>query len=192
MKEIERDIWKSNFPIIRSVSRSVGRSVGWLICHNFLKGREVTLLCFYRSTCLFVCMHRLRKSSSMRTLSLWASQEGMAGNYLSLYLSIYLFIYKSIRRFMFKIVLKCIYVHWMLYIKLQRCLSTDDSKIKKHVWQWWTRNSLVTMYALKCTPVLCTRITRSVYTDYTFWVHRLPVLYTEIIFHLTNKNFLWH
>ena len=35
---------------------SIGRSIAWLfgrlVCHNFLKGREVTLASFYRSTCL--------------------------------------------------------------------------------------------------------------------------------------------
>ena len=40
----------------RMVSWSVGRLVGWLVgrsvYHNFLKGREVTLQCSYRITCL--------------------------------------------------------------------------------------------------------------------------------------------
>ena len=32
------------------VRLSVGRLVGWLVCHNFLKKREVSLSCFYRGT----------------------------------------------------------------------------------------------------------------------------------------------
>ena len=35
-----------------SVGRLVGRSVCWLVCHNFLKGREFALPCSSRSTCL--------------------------------------------------------------------------------------------------------------------------------------------
>ena len=34
-------------------------SVGWPVCHNFLKGREVSLPCSYRSTCLFVYLYFL-------------------------------------------------------------------------------------------------------------------------------------
>ena len=41
--------WKCNFPMTRSVHRSVG-SVGCSVCHKFLKGRKVTLPCSYRST----------------------------------------------------------------------------------------------------------------------------------------------
>ena len=42
------------------VGRSVGLSVVWSVCHNFLKGRKVTLKCYNRSTCLFfVCRHEL-------------------------------------------------------------------------------------------------------------------------------------
>ena len=45
------------FGIIGSVTspwpvRSVGRLVGWSVCHNFLKGREDTLPSSYRGTCL--------------------------------------------------------------------------------------------------------------------------------------------
>ena len=32
--------------------RLVGWLVGWSVCHNFLRGREVTLLCSYWSTSL--------------------------------------------------------------------------------------------------------------------------------------------
>ena len=39
----------------------VGWSVSWLVCrsvgHNFLKRREVTLPCYYRSTYLLVCLN---------------------------------------------------------------------------------------------------------------------------------------
>ena len=43
--------WKGNFSMTPSVGRSVFFSVGWSVCHNFLKGREVTPPCSYRSTC---------------------------------------------------------------------------------------------------------------------------------------------
>ena len=33
----------------------VRRLVGWLVCHNFLKGRDVTLPCSYRTTCFSLC-----------------------------------------------------------------------------------------------------------------------------------------
>ena len=42
--------WKLNFPITWSVRlSSVGWSVGWSVCHNFLKEWEVSLPCSYRS-----------------------------------------------------------------------------------------------------------------------------------------------
>ena len=44
--------WSCNIPINYDPScPSVGRLVGWSVCHNFLKGWEVTLPCSYRSTC---------------------------------------------------------------------------------------------------------------------------------------------
>ena len=49
-------IIKRNFPLGPSVSDGrmvggwVGRSFGRLVCHNFLKGKEVTLPCSYRGT----------------------------------------------------------------------------------------------------------------------------------------------
>ena len=50
--------WKCNFPVRLSVSRLVGRSVGWSVvrsvCHSSLKGQEVTLPCSSRSTCLIL------------------------------------------------------------------------------------------------------------------------------------------
>ena len=33
---------------------SVGRSVGWLVWHNFLKCQDVSIPCSYRSTCWFL------------------------------------------------------------------------------------------------------------------------------------------
>ena len=45
-REILPSFQKCNFLMNHPVRRSVGRSV----CHNFLKGRRVTLPCFYRST----------------------------------------------------------------------------------------------------------------------------------------------
>ena len=42
-----------SFPMTRSVRRSIGQSV----CHNFLKGREVTLPCSYKSTRLKMITH---------------------------------------------------------------------------------------------------------------------------------------
>ena len=51
--------WKYNFPKTRYVRLSVGRFVG-LPAIIFLKRREVTLLCLYRSTCynetIFPCL----------------------------------------------------------------------------------------------------------------------------------------
>ena len=48
--------WKIHFtmtPYVRLlVGWMVGLSVGPKFCHNFLKEREVTLSCFYLSTCL--------------------------------------------------------------------------------------------------------------------------------------------
>ena len=44
-------ILHSNWSIIGSVTFLM--FVGWSFSHNFLKGWEVTLLCSYRSTCLF-------------------------------------------------------------------------------------------------------------------------------------------
>ena len=49
---------KCNFPMTPPVRPLVGQSVGWAVskfvdrsvCHNFLKGREVTLPCYYRGT----------------------------------------------------------------------------------------------------------------------------------------------
>ena len=35
------------------VCLSVGWIVGGSVCHNFLEGREVSLLCSYRSTCFY-------------------------------------------------------------------------------------------------------------------------------------------
>ena len=32
---------------------SVGRSVGWSVCHNFIKGWDVKLQCPYKGTCYF-------------------------------------------------------------------------------------------------------------------------------------------
>ena len=40
-------------PVCPSVG---GRSVGRSVCHDFLKGREVPLPCFYRSTIFFACI----------------------------------------------------------------------------------------------------------------------------------------
>ena len=52
---LNRCYWKCNFPMTPHVRLLVGwlvgRSVGRSVCHNFLKGREVTLPCSYRSTC---------------------------------------------------------------------------------------------------------------------------------------------
>ena len=45
--------WNCSLPVPRPVRRSVGR-LGWLVCHNFLKGRGVTLRCSYRRTCLYL------------------------------------------------------------------------------------------------------------------------------------------
>ena len=57
---------KCNFPktamlwlsisVCQFVGCSVFRRDGWSVSHNFLKGREVTLLCFYRSTCYFISL----------------------------------------------------------------------------------------------------------------------------------------
>ena len=57
-----------------SVRLSVGRSVS--VCHNFLKGREVTLPCFYRSTCLSI-MRRgyLHISKRFRYMIKWYLHE---------------------------------------------------------------------------------------------------------------------
>ena len=54
-----RNNWKCNWKwpgqyVGWSVGRLVGRLVDWLVCHNFLKGRGVTLPCSNRSTCLLV------------------------------------------------------------------------------------------------------------------------------------------
>ena len=38
------------YPMNRSVRRSIRRLVGWLVCHNFLKGRAVSLPCSQRRT----------------------------------------------------------------------------------------------------------------------------------------------
>ena len=45
--------WKCNFPMVLSARPFVGWSVGRSVCHDFLKGREVTLPGFYQSICLF-------------------------------------------------------------------------------------------------------------------------------------------
>ena len=37
-----------------NIHRSVGRWVCWLVFHNFLKGRVVSLQCPYKSTCLWI------------------------------------------------------------------------------------------------------------------------------------------
>ena len=44
----------------RSVPRSLGWSVGWSVCHNFLKGREVTLPCSNRNTCYLLRLTKKR------------------------------------------------------------------------------------------------------------------------------------
>ena len=58
-----------------SVCRLVGWSVGWLVgqsvCHNFPKGREVSLLCSYRSTCLtFERWHSMKRNGETLELKL--------------------------------------------------------------------------------------------------------------------------
>ena len=37
-----------------------GRSVGWPVCHHFLKGHKVTLPCSYRSTCFCIPICKLK------------------------------------------------------------------------------------------------------------------------------------
>ena len=51
LKRIRCNLWTS-----LSVSRSVGFCpvAGWSVCHNFLKGREISYPCSYRSTC-YIC-----------------------------------------------------------------------------------------------------------------------------------------
>ena len=39
---------------------SVGQSVGQSVCHNFLRGREKTLSCSYRNTCL-ISSHKYKR-----------------------------------------------------------------------------------------------------------------------------------
>ena len=41
----------------------VGRSVRVCICHNFLKGRQIILLCSYRSTCLSINLFFLTRQT---------------------------------------------------------------------------------------------------------------------------------
>ena len=52
---LDRELWTTTILEVklpeRLVSRSFGRSVGWTVSHNFIKGREVSLSCSYRSTC---------------------------------------------------------------------------------------------------------------------------------------------
>ena len=45
-------------------------SVGWSVCHNFFLGREGSLPCFYRSTCLFRCHFQGISYFEFDTLSL--------------------------------------------------------------------------------------------------------------------------
>ena len=55
---IENEI---SLPMSPSVRLSVGRSIGWSVCHIFHKGREVLLPRFYRNIC-FYCHYQLRLS----------------------------------------------------------------------------------------------------------------------------------
>ena len=48
------DYWKYNFPVRQSVGWSVSQLVWRLFCHNFLKGRDVTLSFSYQSTCFYL------------------------------------------------------------------------------------------------------------------------------------------
>ena len=52
------------------VGWSAGRTVGCSAFHNFLKGREVTLPCFYQSTCLFKNMKNAKIKKIEKLISL--------------------------------------------------------------------------------------------------------------------------
>ena len=41
-------------PYEPSVCQLIGRTFGWSVCHNFLKGREDSLPCSFRRTCFFL------------------------------------------------------------------------------------------------------------------------------------------
>ena len=42
-------------PSCRPLVGYLGRLVGWSVCHNILKGREVTFQCHFRNTCFILC-----------------------------------------------------------------------------------------------------------------------------------------
>ena len=42
-------------PSCRPLVGYLGRLVGWSVCHNILKGREVTFPCHFRNTCFILC-----------------------------------------------------------------------------------------------------------------------------------------
>ena len=55
--------WRWNFFITLPVSQSVG----WSVCHNLLKEREVSLPCSYRSTCFHTKMKEYARNCSVVT-----------------------------------------------------------------------------------------------------------------------------
>ena len=82
-----------------SVDRSFGLSVGRLDGHNLLKGREVTLPCFYRITCyidMLICLSIIYLSIPV-SLNLWFKHYHIfIYVYMSIYLPFYLSIFLSI------------------------------------------------------------------------------------------------
>ena len=61
---INQYCWKWNFSF-EPVCLSVGLSVGRFVCHNCLRGQEVSLPCSYRSTSLFAVLEHLPKKSGV-------------------------------------------------------------------------------------------------------------------------------